>query len=70
MRYRRATVYISVKESAHIYFRTAERERRADILRLKRRFLKDKEKENIKFAKREIQSQRTERVEIAHTLVS
>ncbi|KAI5104092.1 DNA-dependent protein kinase catalytic subunit [Silurus meridionalis] len=40
---------------------TAERERRADILRLRRRFLKDKEKENIKFAKREIQSQRTER---------
>ncbi|XP_053349394.1 DNA-dependent protein kinase catalytic subunit [Clarias gariepinus] len=39
----------------------AERERRADILRLKRRFLKDKDKENIKFAKREIQSQRTER---------
>ncbi|KAG7330004.1 hypothetical protein KOW79_006226 [Hemibagrus wyckioides] len=39
----------------------AERERRADILRLRRRFLKDKEKENIKFAKREIQSQRTER---------
>ncbi|KAF4089760.1 hypothetical protein AMELA_G00069750 [Ameiurus melas] len=40
---------------------TAERERRADILRLRRRFLKDKEKENLKFAKREIQSQRTER---------
>ncbi|XP_062849596.1 DNA-dependent protein kinase catalytic subunit [Trichomycterus rosablanca] len=39
----------------------AERERRADILRLRRRFLKDKEKENIKFAQREIQSQRTER---------
>ncbi|TSL34570.1 DNA-dependent protein kinase catalytic subunit [Bagarius yarrelli] len=39
----------------------AEREKRADILRLKRRFLRDKEKENIKFAKREIQSQRTER---------
>ncbi|XP_060730052.1 DNA-dependent protein kinase catalytic subunit isoform X1 [Tachysurus vachellii] len=39
----------------------AERERRADILRLRRRFLKDKEKENIKFAKREIQSQRTQR---------
>ncbi|XP_076840848.1 DNA-dependent protein kinase catalytic subunit [Brachyhypopomus gauderio] len=39
----------------------AEREKRADILRLRRRFLKDKEKENIKFAKREIQSQRIER---------
>lgn len=39
----------------------AERERRADILRLRRRFLKDKEKENIRFAKKEIQSQRTER---------
>ncbi|XP_060788690.1 DNA-dependent protein kinase catalytic subunit-like isoform X1 [Neoarius graeffei] len=39
----------------------AAQERRADILRLKRRFLKDREKENIKFAKREIQSQRTER---------
>ncbi|XP_048062032.1 LOW QUALITY PROTEIN: DNA-dependent protein kinase catalytic subunit-like [Megalobrama amblycephala] len=33
----------------------------ADILRLRRRFPKDKEKENIKFAKKEIQSQRTER---------
>ncbi|KAL0188810.1 hypothetical protein M9458_015909, partial [Cirrhinus mrigala] len=31
------------------------------ILRLRRRFLKDKEKESIKFAKKEIQSQRTER---------
>lgn len=39
----------------------AERERRADILRLRRRFLKDKEKESIKFAKKEIQSQRSER---------
>ncbi|KAI4886986.1 hypothetical protein NFI96_023481, partial [Prochilodus magdalenae] len=39
----------------------AVRERRADILRLKRRFLKDKEKESIKFAKREIQSQKIER---------
>ncbi|XP_051572291.1 DNA-dependent protein kinase catalytic subunit-like isoform X3 [Myxocyprinus asiaticus] len=39
----------------------AERERHADILRLRRRFLKDKEKENIKFAKKEIQSQRTAR---------
>ncbi|XP_036452457.1 DNA-dependent protein kinase catalytic subunit isoform X2 [Colossoma macropomum] len=39
----------------------ADREKRADILRLKRRFLKDKEKESIKFAKREIQSQKTER---------
>ncbi|XP_056317923.1 DNA-dependent protein kinase catalytic subunit [Danio aesculapii] len=39
----------------------AERERRADILRLRRRFLKDKEKESMKFAKKEIQSQRTER---------
>ncbi|KAL1271164.1 hypothetical protein QQF64_030180, partial [Cirrhinus molitorella] len=39
----------------------AERERRADILRLRRRFLKDKEKESVRFAKREIQSQRTER---------
>uniref|UniRef100_A0AAR2IVV3 DNA-dependent protein kinase catalytic subunit n=1 Tax=Pygocentrus nattereri TaxID=42514 RepID=A0AAR2IVV3_PYGNA len=34
---------------------------RADILRLKRRFLKDKEKESIKFAKREIQSQKSEK---------
>lgn len=41
---------------------TAERERRADILRLRRRFLKDREKESVKFAKKEIQSQRTERV--------
>ncbi|KAF4110944.1 hypothetical protein G5714_007975 [Onychostoma macrolepis] len=39
----------------------AERERRADILRLRKRFLKDKEKERIIFAKKEIQSQRTER---------
>nr|XP_055063378.1 DNA-dependent protein kinase catalytic subunit [Misgurnus anguillicaudatus] len=39
----------------------AERERRADILRLRRRFLKDREKENIKFAKKEIQSQKSER---------
>ncbi|XP_066538129.1 DNA-dependent protein kinase catalytic subunit [Hoplias malabaricus] len=39
----------------------ADREKRADILRLKRRFLKDKEKESIKFAKQEIQSQKTER---------
>uniref|UniRef100_A0A671MAS8 DNA-dependent protein kinase catalytic subunit n=1 Tax=Sinocyclocheilus anshuiensis TaxID=1608454 RepID=A0A671MAS8_9TELE len=39
----------------------AERERRADILRLRRRFIKDKEKESIRFAKKEIQSQRTER---------
>ncbi|XP_026875191.2 DNA-dependent protein kinase catalytic subunit [Electrophorus electricus] len=39
----------------------AEREKRADILRLRRRFLKDKEKETIKFVKREIQSQRIER---------
>ncbi|TRY56699.1 hypothetical protein DNTS_012969 [Danionella cerebrum] len=38
---------------------TAARERRADILRLKRRFLKDKEKENISFAMKEIQSQRS-----------
>uniref|UniRef100_A0A4W4HQJ6 DNA-dependent protein kinase catalytic subunit n=1 Tax=Electrophorus electricus TaxID=8005 RepID=A0A4W4HQJ6_ELEEL len=37
---------------------------RADILRLRRRFLKDKEKETIKFVKREIQSQRIERVDI------
>jgi len=47
-------------------FPTAERERRADILRLRRRFLKDKEKENIKFAKKEIQSQKTERVTHIH----
>ncbi|KAL6490371.1 hypothetical protein MHYP_G00007160 [Metynnis hypsauchen] len=39
----------------------AVREKRADILRLKRRFLKDKEKESIKFAKREIQSQKSEK---------
>uniref|UniRef100_A0A9J8AJD6 DNA-dependent protein kinase catalytic subunit n=1 Tax=Cyprinus carpio carpio TaxID=630221 RepID=A0A9J8AJD6_CYPCA len=32
-----------------------ERERRADILRLRKRFLKDKEKESIRFAKKEIQ---------------
>uniref|UniRef100_A0A672S298 DNA-dependent protein kinase catalytic subunit n=1 Tax=Sinocyclocheilus grahami TaxID=75366 RepID=A0A672S298_SINGR len=32
-----------------------ERERRADILRLRRRFIKDKEKESIRFAKKEIQ---------------
>uniref|UniRef100_A0A8B9LUH8 DNA-dependent protein kinase catalytic subunit n=1 Tax=Astyanax mexicanus TaxID=7994 RepID=A0A8B9LUH8_ASTMX len=32
-----------------------DREKRADILRLRRRFLKDKEKESVKFAKREIQ---------------
>lgn len=43
-------------------FHTAERERRADILRLRKRFLKDKEKESIIFAKKEIQSQRTKRV--------
>lgn len=45
-------------------FQIAERERRADILRLRRRFLKDKEKESIKFAKKEIQSQRSERVDL------
>uniref|UniRef100_A0A8C1YUK1 DNA-dependent protein kinase catalytic subunit n=1 Tax=Cyprinus carpio TaxID=7962 RepID=A0A8C1YUK1_CYPCA len=39
----------------------AERERHADILRLRRRFIKDKRTENNKFAKKEIQSQRTER---------
>lgn len=39
----------------------AERERRADILRLRKRFLKDKEKESNIFAKKEIQSQRTKR---------
>ncbi|XP_030635503.1 DNA-dependent protein kinase catalytic subunit [Chanos chanos] len=43
----------------------AERERRADILRLRRRFLKDKEKENLKFAKREILAQRQEKVKRA-----
>ncbi|XP_056629192.1 DNA-dependent protein kinase catalytic subunit isoform X2 [Triplophysa dalaica] len=40
---------------------TAERERRADILRLRRRFLKDREKESVRFANIEIQSQRNER---------
>uniref|UniRef100_W5KIE9 DNA-dependent protein kinase catalytic subunit n=1 Tax=Astyanax mexicanus TaxID=7994 RepID=W5KIE9_ASTMX len=39
----------------------ADREKRADILRLRRRFLKDKEKESVKFAKREIQSQQIQR---------
>lgn len=58
------------KKRTYISFRAAERERRADILRLRRRFLKDKEKENIKFAKREIQSQRTQRVEISHSFVA
>uniref|UniRef100_A0A4W4HUH9 DNA-dependent protein kinase catalytic subunit n=1 Tax=Electrophorus electricus TaxID=8005 RepID=A0A4W4HUH9_ELEEL len=35
---------------------TDSRSKRADILRLRRRFLKDKEKETIKFVKREIQA--------------
>ncbi|XP_031440254.1 DNA-dependent protein kinase catalytic subunit [Clupea harengus] len=39
----------------------AERERRADILRLRRRFLKDQEKVSLHFAKKEISSQRQER---------
>ncbi|XP_028826126.1 DNA-dependent protein kinase catalytic subunit isoform X2 [Denticeps clupeoides] len=40
---------------------TAERERRADILRLKRRFLKDREKVSMHFARKEISSQRQEK---------
>ncbi|XP_041924731.1 DNA-dependent protein kinase catalytic subunit isoform X1 [Alosa sapidissima] len=39
----------------------AERERRADILRLRRRFLKDQEKVSLHFAKKEISSQRQEK---------
>uniref|UniRef100_A0A8B9LXB6 DNA-dependent protein kinase catalytic subunit n=1 Tax=Astyanax mexicanus TaxID=7994 RepID=A0A8B9LXB6_ASTMX len=35
---------------------TDETDSRTDILRLRRRFLKDKEKESVKFAKREIQA--------------
>uniref|UniRef100_A0A3P8SHR1 DNA-dependent protein kinase catalytic subunit n=1 Tax=Amphiprion percula TaxID=161767 RepID=A0A3P8SHR1_AMPPE len=45
--------------------RTRENERRSNILRLRRRFLKDQEKVSLKFAQKEIQQQRQQKEEKA-----
>lgn len=41
---------------------TAENDRRRNILRLRRRFLKDQEKTSLNYAKKEIQQQRQKKV--------
>lgn len=41
---------------------TAENEQRRNILRLRRRFLKDQEKTSITYAQKEIQQQRQKKV--------
>lgn len=48
--------------SFYVYMPTAENEQRRNILRLRRRFLKDQEKTSITYAQKEIQQQRQKKV--------